>query len=109
MTTRRQINAGLRRHRLYLAGAVFAGVSAAGPAGAQTCAAHDVIAAILSERHGESVVGRGLQSAKRALEVWASESGSWSAVIVRADGTACLVASGQAWSPVEPPAEGEPG
>ena len=90
--------------RLITLSLVF-GLAAAGPpALAQTtCIDHDHLAKTLAAKHGEEVVGRGLQSATQLFEVWrSSDTGSWTIVMLRPDGIACIMASGFAWTTPEP-------
>lgn len=49
----------------------------------------------LSKRHGESRIVAALSSRGTFLEVWASSSGSWSALVTRPDGLSCIVDAGQ--------------
>ncbi|WP_343504768.1 MULTISPECIES: hypothetical protein [Roseobacteraceae] len=81
------------------------GLAAAGPpASAQmVCGLHESITETLESTYDEALVGRGLQSATRMLEVWrAAEEGNWTILAVHPDGLACIVASGEAWIDVPP-------
>jgi hypothetical protein len=49
------------------------------------------------------VVGAGLRDAEAVLEIWASASGDWTLVQSYANGTACILAMGEAWDAVVPP------
>lgn len=52
----------------------------------------------LEDRYGETLQSLGLQENSSLLEVYASDStGTWTILITRPDGVACLVASGQSW------------
>lgn len=85
--------------RLIAMSLAFGMAATAPPALAQsTCGPHDRIIEKLGLQYGESTVGRGLQSATRLIEVWRSkEKGSWTILLVRPDGMACILASGMAW------------
>lgn len=62
------------------------------------CGDRSAVVARLAERYGESLKSLGLQQNNAVLEVYASDStGTWSILVSQADGTACLVASGQMW------------
>lgn len=57
----------------------------------------------LEGRFDEHVVGGGLQSPQRLLEVWASgESGSFTVFVTSPDGVSCVVATGQHWHTAPP-------
>jgi hypothetical protein len=52
---------------------------------------------------GAEVVGSGLRDAVAVLEVWTRASGDWTLVQSYANGTACILAMGEAWEAVTPP------
>ena len=55
----------------------------------------------LGSRYDEQVSGRGLVEGGRAMvEVFVSETGSWTIVLTDTGGRSCLVASGGEWSTV---------
>ena len=69
--------------------------SFAGPAVAQ-CFQYDVIANDLSGRYGEQAVASGLTSSGKAyMELWASESGTWSILVVLPNKTSCVLQVGR--------------
>ena len=51
----------------------------------------------LAESYGELQTARGIQNTRAVLEIFASESGSWTAVITQSDGMSCIVAAGKHW------------
>jgi hypothetical protein len=73
----------------------------ASPALSQTqmpCADRADVVSRLAERYGETLQSMGLNQNNTILEVYASEeTGTWTILLSRADGTACLVAAGQMW------------
>ena len=78
----------------------------AGPAAAETPIAEVICAPraeILSRLAGAKVVGTGLRDAEAVLEVWTKASGAWTLVQSYANGTACILAMGEAWEGVPPP------
>ena len=89
-------------------------VLTAGPAMAQgthtmICGARDQIVAQLSSRYGEEVRSIGLAPRNRIVEVFASdETGSWTITITSADGTTCLMASGEFFETLTPAPRGAP-
>ncbi|MBF9058409.1 hypothetical protein HKCCSP123_04360 [Rhodobacterales bacterium HKCCSP123] len=87
---------------------------ASGPAMAQgthtmICGARDQIVAQLGNRYGERVRSIGLAPRNRIVEVFASdETGSWTITITSADGTTCLIASGDYFETLPPAPRGAP-
>lgn len=66
------------------------------PAAAQQCDTIDAVSTYLGQEHGESVQFRGLDRRSGSMvEIWMNdETPSWSLVVVRPDGVACLVGYG---------------
>lgn len=60
-------------------------------------------AEILARLTGAELAGAGLRDAEAVLEVWTRASGDWTLVQSYANGTACILAMGEAWEAVEPP------
>ena len=68
------------------------------PAPAQVCAPYESVRRALFEQHGESAVGTGRDDRELVVQLFATSDGAnWTLVIIRPDGIACLVASGQEW------------
>lgn len=62
----------------------------------------------LQSRFGESVRSTGLAGPNRIVEVFASdETGSWTITVTSANGTTCLMASGQYFEAMPPVLQGE--
>jgi hypothetical protein len=79
----------------------------AGPASAGTPIAEMICAPraeIMQRLQGAEVAGSGLRDAEAVLEVWTRASGDWVMVQSYANGTACILAMGEAWEAVRPPA-----
>ena len=71
--------------------------------GTAVCAPREQVAARLAERFGETPRAMGLNGDAALLEIFASEeTGSWTLVITGADGTACIIATGQAFQAAAP-------
>lgn len=81
------------------------------PALAQpVCMAAAALEEVLGSRYGEHAVGMGLAGERVLVMLYVNpESGSFTVVTVGAGGSACILALGQDWSPIEPPAPGEDG
>lgn len=71
------------------------------PAHAQTtpaCFERTTLVETLTTRFSESLTGGGLQTAGQLLEIWSSDkTGSFTVFITHANGTSCVVASGNNW------------
>ena len=78
------------------------------PASAQTlrpvaCGQRDAITAKLEQRYSEHQKGAGLVSGTRLLEIWHSEkTGTWTILMTRPDGIACVMATGKHWRDTPP-------
>lgn len=80
--------------------AIVFGVAALAPpvlAQSQRCLPRDVLVQTLETKYSESLTGGGLQSAERLVEIWSSQTGSFTVFVTRADGFACIVATGESW------------
>jgi hypothetical protein len=60
-------------------------------------------AEILDRLTGAELAGAGLRDAEAVLEVWTKASGDWTLVQSYANGTACILAMGEAWEALPPP------
>ncbi|MBD3763836.1 MAG: hypothetical protein IE927_03635 [Rhodobacterales bacterium] len=74
------------------------------------CGPRAQVLAELTQRHGETRHGLGLAGPSAVVELYAAESGSWTILVTRPDGLACLLASGQGWQSLAEalPALGDP-
>ncbi len=64
------------------------------------CLPHAEAVARLQQLHGETVTGRGLgEMGGFVLELYVSESGSWTILMTHTNGLSCIKASGQDWMP----------
>ncbi len=69
------------------------------PANAQqVCAPHEKAALHIEKKFDEQVVGRGLTpNGKAMVELFVSESGSWTVLVSDPSGRSCVVAIGESW------------
>lgn len=67
------------------------------PLRAEQCAPRDTVAQHLGTKYSEAQTAAGLQTSTRIVEVWASEEGTWTILVTRADGMSCIVAAGTHW------------
>ena len=81
---------------------------------AAQCGPRDQVVAGLATRFDEVRQGAGLtgdaNGQAQVVEVFTSETGSWTITVTLPDGTTCLVASGEAWQDLaeDLPAKGDP-
>ena len=93
-----------------LAMAVVFGVAALAPpvlAQNARCLPRDVLVQTLEKKYSESLQGGGLQNAQQLVEIWTSQSGSFTVFVTRADGFACIMATGQNWQSAAPAPTGD--
>lgn len=85
--------------RTVTAALIFGTLALAPPVQARPiCAERGVIVEKLENGFHESYQGAGLQSATSLVEIWSSdETGSWTMLLSKADGTSCVIASGMNW------------
>lgn len=68
------------------------------PAAAEkVCSERSTFLDRLSHLYAEKPVALGLLSGGNVLEVLASKDGSWTILVTRPNGDACIVAAGEAW------------
>lgn len=65
------------------------------------CSERDIVVGQLAEHYGETRRGIGLAANNTVMEIYASDSGSWTITITLASGQTCLVASGEAYEELE--------
>ena len=86
------------------------GATPAAADASQACAKRDQVVQKLAERFGETLRSLGLQRDTGVVEIYSSEeTGTWTILMTRPDGTTCLLASGQLWeqdaAPLQKPGE----
>ena len=68
----------------------------------QLCLPHEKAVGRLQRYHGESAKGLGLGNRGRSvLELFVSDTGSWTILVTRTNGLSCIAASGENWTPTE--------
>ena len=77
---------------------------------AAQCGPRAVVVAQLAERYGESRRGMGLAGNAAIVEVFVSETATWTVTVTMPDGRTCLLASGTGWETLDEalPAKGDP-
>ncbi len=81
---------------------------------AQNCGQRGAVIQQLADKYSETLKVGGLQKVQGAqvlMEIWASpETGTFTVLLTKPDGAACIVAAGTDWFEVEPiPVEDEAG
>jgi hypothetical protein len=78
----------------------------AAPAAAESPIAEVICAPrseVVARLQGAAVTGTGLRDTEAVIEVWTKASGDWTLVQSYANGTACILAMGEAWEAVALP------
>ncbi|QYK42849.1 MAG: hypothetical protein KF887_07035 [Paracoccaceae bacterium] len=74
------------------------------------CAPLDAVEAQLRDRYGEQLLFDGRAANGHAMAVLVNPDGTtWTALVVRPDGIACMMASGTGWAAASPAAPVPPG
>lgn len=77
---------------------------------APNCGPREVVVAQLADRFDESRRGLGMAGTAALVEMFVSDSGSWTITVTTPNGQTCLLASGQEWEMLNEtlPARGNP-
>ena len=100
----------MRKQATALAAGLAALVLAAEAASAAPrCGPRAEVLEMLGDRYAETRRGIGVAGPTQVLEVYASDSGSWTVLVTDPEGRSCLVASGRGWEDLREalPPEGE--
>lgn len=82
--------------------AVMVGLALATPTaeaeGRQACAARELVVQRLADKYGETLTSMGLHQDNGLVEIYASDAtGTWTILLSKPDGQACLLAAGRMW------------
>lgn len=72
------------------------------------CASYQQMVGLLSKKYAENPVAMGTVNQDRFMELFVSAAGSWTIVVTKTNGEACIVAAGQNWEKLPEVAELEP-
>ena len=93
-------------HWEYIAAAAALGAAflmlADGASARGVCGPHDAIVEQLQVKYGEERTGVGLGGPDALVELYVSQGGTWTMIVTRASGLACLAASGEDWRVFDP-------
>lgn len=67
------------------------------------CGDRTNLAKELAEKYQEFPVGRGVNTRSYMVELFTSESGTWTIMVSQVNGFACLVNAGEGWRRLRPP------
>lgn len=67
----------------------------------QMCGNRTEVVDSLGAKYKESTTGVGLVNNGMVIEVLTSETGSWTILMTRTNGVACVLASGESWEAVD--------
>jgi hypothetical protein len=92
--------------------ALLAGALCAATTGASAlevrCAKHSMMLNLLTKKYSEKQVATGTVNEDRLMQLFVSPKGSWTLLMTKTDGEACIVAAGQNWEALPNLAEAEP-
>ena len=78
--------------------AAIVSLMATSAAAQSSCAPRNSVTERLKVTYDETPLGAGLQSGTRIFEVWSNDvTGTWTILLTRADGIACIMATGTNW------------
>jgi cytochrome c1 len=69
---------------------------------ASSCANHDEIVKILTERYREAPRAIGLANKSAVVEVFTSKAGTWTILLTKTDGASCILGAGSNWEESPP-------
>lgn len=67
------------------------------------CRMHDVMVAELARSFKEYMQGQGVVSQAGVVELFVSEHGTWTVLVVRPNGWSCILLAGRNWETISPP------
>jgi predicted methyltransferase len=66
------------------------------------CSKRSDLVKILNSKYSEQLSGFGVSGQQNIVEVFVSESGSWTILMSNTIGVSCIIAAGQSWEKQEP-------
>ncbi len=78
-------------------GLITAILASASAQAQMVCGQHTDVISKLKNNYEEQPVGMGLSTDGGLIEIYSSENGTWTILITRPSGVACLVAAGDSW------------
>ena len=72
------------------------------------CAKHDQLVGLLVKKYSENPVATGTVNDDRYMQLFVSSPGTWTILMTKTDGQACIVAAGENWEKLGPAARADP-
>jgi hypothetical protein len=72
------------------------------------CANHNQMVGLLSKKYSENPIAMGTVNEDRFMQLFVSSGGSWTILVTKTDGQACIVAAGHNWEKLPGGAAPEP-
>jgi hypothetical protein len=72
------------------------------------CAKHKQLVGLLAKKYQENPVAMGTVNSDRYMQLFVSAKGTWTVLMTKADGEACIVAAGQNWEKLPALADADP-
>ena len=80
-----------------LSAAMAVGFGAAASAVEIQCAKHQQMVGLLTKKFSEAPLAMGTVNQDRFMQLFVSKAGSWTIIVTKADGEACILAAGENW------------
>jgi hypothetical protein len=61
------------------------------------CAKHDLMVGLLAKKYKENPIATGTVNQDRFMQLFVSLKGTWTILMTKTDGEACIVAAGENW------------
>lgn len=72
------------------------------------CAKHNTLVGMLAKKYSENPIAMGTVNEDRFMQLFVSPQGSWTILVTKTNGEACIVAAGQNWEKLPELAKAEP-
>ena len=72
------------------------------------CAKHKQMVGFLSQKYSENPVAMGTVNSDRYMQLFVSRNGTWTILVTKTDGEACIVAAGNNWEKLPSLVEADP-
>jgi len=72
------------------------------------CANHNQMIGLLSKKYSENPVAMGTVNSDRFMQLFVSAKGTWTILVTKTDGQACIVAAGNNWEKLPTLVEADP-
>jgi hypothetical protein len=72
------------------------------------CAKHDQLVGLLAKKYSENPIATGTVNDDRYMQLFVSPQGTWTILMTKTDGQACIVAAGENWEKLAPATKASP-